>query len=165
MKAYQAEETVVNYVLPLQRTREVKTMVLRRGRNVADEVLLQVSECTRQSLGQSGFLCWSTTNGKAWGVFENGRCNWLLHIDSERERVCYYRLRGDLEHMELHEPGHDGTNLCQKVEQIGTLVHSYECQNGSQISQIERKVRWWQMQRWLKEVRGSLPWLRTRKAA
>ena len=44
-------------------------------------------------------------------------------------------------------------------------MHSYECQNGSQISQIERKVRWWQMQRWLKEVRGSLPWLRTRKAA
>lgn len=155
----------MNYVLPLQRTREVKTMVLRRGRIVADEVLLQVRECTRQSLDQSGFLTWSTTQGKAWGVFEKGRCTWLLHVDSERERVCYYRLRGDLEHIELHEPGHDGATLCQKVEQIGTLIHSYQCLNESQIPQIERKVRWWQMQRWLKEVRGSWSWLTGRKAA
>lgn len=155
----------MNYVLPLQRTREVKTMVLRRGRIVADEVLLQVRECTRQSLGQSGFLSWSTTQGKAWGVFEDGRCIWLLHVDGERERVCYYRLRGDLEHLELHEPGHDGASLCQKVEQIGTLIHSYQCVNESQIPQIERKVRWWQMQRWLKEVRGTISRLRGRKAA
>lgn len=155
----------MNYVLPLQRTREVKSMVLRRGRNVADEVLQQVRECLRQSLGQSGFLSWSTTQGKAWGVFENGRCTWLLHVDGDRERVCYYRLRGDLEHLELHEPGHDGSTLCQKVEQVGTLIHSYECLSGSHIPQVERKVRWWQVQRWLHEVRDNWSWLRGRKAA
>lgn len=155
----------MNYVLPFQQTREVKTMVLSRARNVAEEVLQQVRECTRQSLGQNGSLTWTTTEGKAWGIFENGRCLWLLHVDSERERVCYYRLRGDLEVMELHEPGQDGTSLCQKVEQIGTLVHSYNCSNGTHIAQIERKVRWWQMQRWIKEVKGNLPWLRNRKAA
>lgn len=155
----------MNYVLPLQRTREVKTMALRRGRLVADEVAQQVRLCTRQTLGQSGFLSWTTTEGKSWGVFENGRCQWLLHVDSQRERVCYYRLRGDLEHIELHEPGHDGGTICQKVEQVGQLIHSYEVLRDSQINQIENKVRWWQMQRWIKGVKSCVSMFRGRKAA
>ncbi|MBS2038710.1 hypothetical protein JST97_27260 [bacterium] len=155
----------MNYVLPLQKTREVKSLVLRRGRRVADEVLQQVRRCSRQSLEQSGFLSWTSTEGKTWGVFQNGRCHWLLHVDSEQERVCYYRLRGDLEVMELHEPGHAGTQVCEKVEQIGTLVHSYECLTDAQIHQIERKVRWWQLQRWLNEARTTWQRLLGRKKA
>ena len=159
------KELAVNYVLPLQKTREVKSLVLRRGRRVAEEVLGQVRQSSRQSLDQSGFLSWTSTEGKTWGVFENGRCHWLLHVDSERERVCYYRLRGDLEVMELHEPGHAGSSVCEKVEQIGTLVHSYECLTEIQISNIERKVRWWQVQRWLSEARNTWQRLLGRKAA
>jgi hypothetical protein len=165
-------ETPVNYVLPFQRSREVKTLVQRRARQVVDGVLQQVEMCVKQSLGQTGFLTWTSTQGQAWGVFEGGRCLWLLHIDSEQERVCYYRHRGDLEHFELHEPGHAGSSICQKVEQIGTLIHSYQCTNGSQLPQIDLKIRWWQAQRWFREIKtcvhqgkGFRTWFRVRKAA
>lgn len=145
----------MNYVLPFQGNGEVKSLVCRRSRLVIDEVKRQVAICTRQSLGQSGFLSWSTTEGKSWGVFENGRCIWLLYIEGANERVCYYRYRGDLEQFELHEPGHAGNSVCQKVEQLGQLVHSYKCINGTQLGQLELKIRWFKAQRWFREIKSN----------
>ncbi|MBT9587889.1 hypothetical protein IV102_31430 [bacterium] len=146
----------MNYVLPFQRSREVKCLVQKRARQVVDEVLQQVEVCTRQGQGQDGFLTWTSVQGQAWAVFEEGRCLWLLHIDGDNERVCYYRHRGDLEHFELHEPGHAGGSVCQKVEQLGTLIHSYQCINAAQLPQIELKIRWWQAQRWFGELKTSV---------
>ena len=162
----------MNYVLPFQQSREVKTLVQRRGRQVVDEVLQQVEICARQSLGQSGYLTWTSVEGQNWAVFENGRCHWLLQVDSQRERVCYYRYRGDLEYFELHEPGHAGSVISQEVEQIGQLIHSYNCVSECKAAQIERKIRWWQMQRWFQQVKynvcsgRSFPsWLVSRRTA
>ena len=162
----------MNYVLPFQRSREVKTLVQRRAGQVVDEVLRQMEVCTRQSLGQSGFLTWKSLQGRSWAVFEGGRCLWLLHIDSENERVCYYRNRGDLEHFELHEPGHAGSSVCQKVERLGLLIHSYDCIHGAQLAHIDRKIRWWQAKRWFRDIKTQVSrvrpfqsWFQQRKAA
>lgn len=162
----------MNYVLPFQNSREVATLVQRRARNVVDQVLQQVDMCQRQSLEQSGFLTWNSLEGTVWGVFENGRCDWLLVIEAQNERVVYYRHRGDLEHFELHEPGHGGASVAQKVEQIGLLIHSYDCQTSCHLKHVERKIRWWNLQRWVNEVksqvreRGFFPsWLSRSRAA
>lgn len=162
----------MNYVLPFQSSPEVASLVHRRARRVVDEVLCMLEECQKQSLDLSGYLSWTAIQGKVWGVFENGRCSWLLVIHAKTERVIYYRNRGDLEHFELHEPGHSGNTVVQKVEQIGLLIHSYDCQTRSCLKQLERKLRWWNLQRWLHAVREQVSsrrpfpaWLSRRRAA
>lgn len=153
----------MNYVLPFQNNREVKCLIQQRGRLVAEAVLQQVRFSQQQTLGQSGFLSWTSVRGKTWGVFESGRCLWLLHVEEETQRVLYYRNRGDLEHLELHEQGHAGNDVCQKVELIGTLIHSYECKNGLQRQPLERKLHWWRAQRWFREFKSQV--FRFKKAA
>ncbi len=162
----------MNYVLPKQSSHRVKALVQKRARQVAAEVATIVRSCERQSLGQSGFLNWTSVDGKVWGVFENERCQWLLVVDSQKERVYYYRARRDVEVFELHEPGHGGSQVCQKVEQIGLLIHSYECLTDASLNQIENKVRWWKLQRWVTSLksqvrhhRGIPGWLSQRLSA
>ena len=146
----------MNYVLPFQRSREVATLVHKRARQVVDQVLAAVEKSSRQSLDQSGFLRWTTTEGTVRGLFVEGRCEWLLLVEAEQERVVYYRNRGDCEHFEIHEPAHAGASIVQKVEQIGLVIHSYNCETSCQLKQVDRKIRWWEIQRWLNEMKAQV---------
>jgi hypothetical protein len=137
-------------------------MALHRGRRVAQQVRERLLECTQHCGGQSGFLQWECLSGKVWGVFEEGRCLWLLIHDPRQETTFYYRHRGDVEHFELHAPGQDGGTVRQKVESIGLVLHAYRCDTGSDFAAIEKKIAWWNLQRWVRGVRRYLP---SRKAA
>lgn len=156
----------MNYILPDQSNTEVKGLAVRRGRLLADEVSQAVRRCEQQTLGQSGFLTWTSLEGRIWGVFEEGRCSWLLVVDGQKDRVFYYRQRGDEESFELHEPGYGGETVCQRVEQIGLVIHSYQCETGCRLGEIQRKLRWWQLQNWMRELKNQvkerhlLSWLR-----
>lgn len=143
----------MNYVLPEQKSPAVAILVQRRARQVMDEVRQQVAACEKQSLEQTGYLSWSSTSGKVWGHFEQGRCTWLLLIHADQERVVYYRNRGDLDIYELHSPGHGGGTVFQSVEQLGLVTQNYVCELNADLRSIDRKLRWFHLQRWLHEVR------------
>lgn len=155
----------MNYVLTSQRVPGVAHMAFHRGRRVAQQVRERLLECTQHCAGQSGFLQWDCRNGPVWGVFEEGRCLWLLVVDRHSETTFYYRLRGDVEHFELHAPSQSGGMVRQKVESIGLVLHSYSCHSGSDFAAIEKKLAWWKLQKLITGVRQYLPRRRARQAA
>ena len=155
----------MNYVLTSQKVLGVAHMALHRGRRVAQQVRERMLECTQHCAGQSGFLQWECLKGQVWGVFDEGRCLWLLILDRQSETTWYYRHRGDVEHFELHAPAQGGGMIRQKVESIGLVLHSYKCHSGSDFAAIEKKIGWWKLQKLLKGVRHYLPRRFTRRAA
>lgn len=146
----------MNYVLPQQKSEAVATLVQRRARQVVEEVRQQIAACEKQSLGQSGYLTWSSLQGTVWGHFEEGRCCWLLVIEAAQERVVYYRHRGDQDDYELHSPGHGGGSLFQRVEQLGLLTNHYTCSLNCQLTSIHKRIRWFHLQRWMDEIKKQV---------
>lgn len=144
----------MNYVLPEQKVAAVACLVQFRARQVIEEVHQQVLACQKQSLGQSGYLSWSSVSGKVWGHFEEGRCTWLLLIQADQERMVCYRNRGDLDVYELYSPGHGGGNVYQRTEQLGLVTANYVCELDYDMRKVERKLRWFHLQRWFHEVRS-----------
>lgn len=139
----------MNFVLPEQQSPALE----RRADTVIAEVQLEVELCQRQSSQLSGFLTRSTPEGKTWAHLESGRCRWLLIIEGNRERVIYYRQRGNEDHFELHLPSHGGGSLYQTVLVRDKKNQQYSCAVDCRVSELERRVRWFQLQRWLQDAK------------
>jgi hypothetical protein len=146
----------MNFILGRQKNPTLASLVHSRARQVMSEVRHWVELSQRSYHGQTGYFQWQAVNGQAWGVFEEGRCQWLLVIEDPHEKVLYYRQRRDLDHYQIHETGHGGTLICQTVEQLGQVTKDYRCETSCNRQALDRKLRWFNLQRWLHSVRQQV---------
>jgi hypothetical protein len=142
----------VNFVLPDHHTPALE----RRAAGVLAEVQGEVQGWESECPEHTGFLTRSGPDGKTWVHLEGGRCRWLLTVQGYAGRVIFYRRQGDAEEFELSLPAHGGGNLCQKVVLRALGTRQYSCRADCQIAELDRRVRWFQVQRWVQSARDLM---------
>lgn len=142
----------MNFVLPDHPTRALE----RRAGAVIAAVQVEIERWERECAQHTGYFARSSPEGKTWVHLEEGRCRWLLTIHGFEGRVVHYRRQREDEHFELSLPAHGGGNLCQKVVLRELATRQYSCRVDCQRAELERRVRWFQMQRWMQNARDVM---------